>query len=202
LIISIDGATPKVYAIYRRGGDFNTVIKNIKKINYFKKKYNSPYPELTYKFILFGHNEHEIDKAKRLAKKLNMKMMFAQNYTPKYSPVKNAKLVKKKTGIDTTTLAWMKYANAYKKDPNNWFYCKQLWLNPDINWDGKILGCCYNYNIELGGNVFKDGLLKALNHPKMIYTKNMLAHNAPPINGIPCTNCPCFEFLKKMNFVC
>ena len=33
LTISIDGATPETYAIYRRGGDFNKVIENIKLIN-------------------------------------------------------------------------------------------------------------------------------------------------------------------------
>lgn len=76
IVVSIDGATPETYAIYRRGGDFNTVINNVKKINHYKRKYNSKYPELVYKFILFGHNEHEIDKAKELAKKLNMEMFL------------------------------------------------------------------------------------------------------------------------------
>ena len=67
MTVSIDGATPEVYKIYRRGGDFNTVINNIKTINKFKKQYNSEYPHLTWQFILFGHNEHEIDKAKKFA---------------------------------------------------------------------------------------------------------------------------------------
>lgn len=199
LVLSIDGATPETYAIYRRGGDFNTVINNIKKINYFKKKYNSKYPILTYKFILFGHNEHEIDKAKKLAKKLNMDIKFELNYDSTYSPVKNVELVKEKTGLDSSMFFNEYMVKRYKNNNWEWYFCKQLWNNPQINWDGKLLGCCWNYFGDLGGNVFKDGYLKAMNHPKMIYAKNMLAKSTKPIPGIPCTECCRFTDLKKFN---
>lgn len=154
---------------------------------------------MTYKFILFGHNEHEIDKARELSKKLNMRMEFSQNNTPSYSPVKNAKLVKEKTGFDPLENKNLYIAKDYQKDHTHWFFCKQLWHAPQINWDGKILGCCANFDGDFGGNVFKDGLLNALNHPKMIYAKNMLAYNAKPIKSIPCTNCFHLATLKKMN---
>lgn len=199
MTVSIDGATPETYKIYRRGGDFNTVINNIKKINYFKKKYNSEYPMLAYKFILFGHNEHEIDKAKLLAKKLHMHIKFDQNYNPMYSPVKNIELVRKKAGIDPVQLPVIYKAENYRKNHMDWFFCKQLWNEPQISWDGKVLGCCVIYDNDFGGNVFKDGLLKALNHPKMIYAKNIIANNAPPISGIPCSTCGNLSVLKKLH---
>lgn len=201
LTVSIDGATPEIYSIYRRGGDFNTVIENIKKINFYKKKYNSKYPELTYKFIVFGHNEHEIDKAKVLAKKLNMKMLFSQNFAPTYSPIRNLKLVKKKTGIDPEISYGYSMAAQYKENNIAWFPCKLLWYAPQLNWDGKVLGCCNVFAGDFGGNAFNDGLLNALNHPKMIYAKNMLTKNAKPIKGIPCSDCFIFPTLKKMNLV-
>ena len=72
MTVSLDGATPETYKIYRVGGDFNKVIDNIKKINYFKKKYNSEFPKLTWQFIPFGHNEHEILLAKKKAQELNI----------------------------------------------------------------------------------------------------------------------------------
>ena len=53
ITVSIDGVTPETYAIYRRGGDFNKVIANIKKINKYKKKYNSEYPILTLEIYSF-----------------------------------------------------------------------------------------------------------------------------------------------------
>lgn len=201
LKVSIDGATPKTYAIYRKGGDFNAVIKNIKEINYYKKKYNSKYPELTYKFVLFGHNEHEIDKAKLLAKKLDMKILFDQNHSPWYSPVKNVELVKKKTGIDASLSMAKGLAELYPKNHKEWFYCKDIWERPQINWDGRILGCCMNLDGDFGRNAFKDGLLNALNSTKLIYTKNVVTGNAKPIDGIPCGNCIAYTLMKEGHFV-
>ncbi len=34
--------------------------------------------------------------------------------------------------------------------------CFQLWDEPQVNWDGKILGCCVSYWGELGGNAFTE----------------------------------------------
>ena len=43
---SIDGASPETYAIYRRNGNFDQVLKNIRKLNELKKKHNSKKPSL------------------------------------------------------------------------------------------------------------------------------------------------------------
>lgn len=199
LMVSIDGATPETYSIYRRGGNFDQVISNIRKINYYKEKYNSDYPMMVYKFILFGHNEHEIDKAKELASSLGMLPYFHLNWDPSYSPIKNIELVQKKTGINVESFMIDDLIKKYKTNSTNWFFCKELWLSPQINWDGKILGCCSEWESDFGGNAFKDGLLNALNNPKMIYAKNMLTGNAEPIEGIPCTYCCHYKNLKKFN---
>ena len=33
--------------------------------------------------------------------------------------------------------------------------CDQLWSGPQINWDGKVLGCCRNFWDEFGGNALR-----------------------------------------------
>ena len=83
MTISIDGATPETYKIYRVGGDFNTVINNIKTINKFKKLYGSEFPRLNWQFIVFGHNEHEIELAKIKAKELNIPIMSEEEFLKK-----------------------------------------------------------------------------------------------------------------------
>ena len=42
---SIDGASSATYKIYRKGGDFETVMANIRKINEFKAKYQSAFAQ-------------------------------------------------------------------------------------------------------------------------------------------------------------
>ena len=180
ITVSIDGATPETYAIYRRGGDFNTVISNIKKINYFKKKYNSKFPKLKYQFIVFGHNEHEIDKARELAHELNMKIQFKKNYASYYSPVTT------KEGL---------LAISPEKE---YFGCKLLFDMPQIGYDGRLLGCYQSTFKDYGVNVFEKGLLESLNSPNVIYAKHMLTDLGVPLKKeFPCAQCFNYEKLLK-----
>ena len=89
ILCSIDGATPEIYKIYRVGGNLNQVIENVRKINYFKKKYRSKFPVLAWQFVVFGHNEHEIPKARKLAHELNMSFVTKMAWDSDYSPIRN-----------------------------------------------------------------------------------------------------------------
>ncbi len=196
--VSIDGATPETYKIYRVGGDFNNVIDNIKKINYFKKKYNSEYPHLFWQFILFGHNEHEIELAKKKAKELGIDIRFKQNYYLNYSPIKNLPLVEKLTGLQVSKDK-REFFND-KIETKNKFTCHTLFYTPQIDYNGCLIGCCQIIKEKFNVNVFKLGLQKALNSPDFIYAKHMLTDfSTPPKKDIYCTRCPKYIFLTKQN---
>ncbi len=196
--ISIDGATPETYSIYRRGGDFNKVINNIKKVNQFKEKYASEFPRLTWNFIVFGHNEHEMESAKKKAKELGMKIHFPRNYALEYSPIKNKKLVEKQTNVKLINSQndLFEEKNLRKRD---FFSCNLLFNTPQIDYNGDLLGCCSIQTKNLKANAFKDGLLNALNSSNMIYAKHMLTDlSTKPKNDIPCVGCMKYEILKKI----
>lgn len=201
MVVSIDGASPETYAIYRRGGNFNKVINNIKMINYFKKKYNSEYPHLTYKFILFGHNEHEIEKAKQLAKDLNMEIKFDVNGFPEYSPVKNPEKVLKETGLKSLDNNLITQFNLYKKGEFDGFFCETMFKNPAINFNGELMGCNINWLRNFKVNVLKEGLFNALNNEKILYAKYMLSDfSVKTREDIPCSKCFAYDFLKEKNY--
>ncbi len=67
LTMSIDGATQPVYETYRRKGDIGQVFANIAKFVEAKKKRNKQTPVLSWNFLAFEHNAHEIDTARQLA---------------------------------------------------------------------------------------------------------------------------------------
>ncbi len=66
LTCSIDGATPETYAIYRRRGRLDRVLRNIETINRHKTLRGSRFPEMDWQFVPFGHNEAEIAEARRM----------------------------------------------------------------------------------------------------------------------------------------
>src|SRR3972149_8651632 len=100
LNISLDGTTNKSYQTYRRGGNFQRVIKNIKAINHFKKLYNADFPRLFWQFVVMGHNEKKLPRAKQMAQALNMEFLPKLNWDPLFSPVQNAEFVRKETGLN------------------------------------------------------------------------------------------------------
>ena len=198
ITVSIDGATPETYKIYRVGGDLNTVFRNIKRINYYKEKYNSIFPKLTYQFIPFGHNEHEILLAKKKAQELNMGITFRRNIQIKYSPIKNKELVERQTGLKIHT----QLKNLIKEDMElkKTFVCYGLFNRPQIDYNGNLLGCPRIYIGSFGANAFKDGLLKALNDSKYIYAKHMLTDlSVSPKKDVPCFDCYSYRMLRKNN---
>lgn len=83
LTISLDGASPETYSNYRVNGSFDRVINNIKLIVNYKKHYDKTEPKLVWQFLVFRHNEHEIEKAKRMAKELSVnEIMFVKPHIP------------------------------------------------------------------------------------------------------------------------
>lgn len=192
LSVAIDGVSQRTYAKYRRKGHLSKVLRNIMTINKYKKLLGSPFPVLIWQFIVFGHNEHEIPKAQRLAEKLGMSFYTKMSWDENYSPVKNKEFVRRVTGQDSTSRK--EYADKHGKDYQD-DLCRQLWEEPAINWDGKLFGCCKNTWMSFG-NVFESGLEAALNGKKYQYMKDMVSGKKPPKKSIVCLSCPVFQNRK------
>ena len=98
VLCSIDGASQETYQVYRRRGNLDTVIANIRKINHYKQLHRSGFPMLGWQFVVFGHNEHEIPVARELAKSLGMVFSTKISWDSKFSPVRDKEFVRKQTG--------------------------------------------------------------------------------------------------------
>lgn len=73
LIVSLDGYDQQSYESYRRGGDWDKVLANIKKLQSFKKKFKSEYPIIEAQAIRFqDSDENKLEKIRLLAEELGM----------------------------------------------------------------------------------------------------------------------------------
>jgi MoaA/NifB/PqqE/SkfB family radical SAM enzyme len=203
LVCSIDGASEETYSIYRVRGRFTNVINNIRKINELKQRYSSPFPELRWKFIVFGHNEHELPVAREMARELGMGFFSQLNtWNPNYSPVQDADFVRAASDdadetIDAVTPDEYEALHGDHLWQQRYRVCHQLWDNPQINWDGKVLGCCINDWGDFAGNAFRDGLTASVNTKQIQYARAMLLGCAPPREDIPCTRCSLYQGMRE-----
>lgn len=191
---SIDGASQQSYEQYRRTGHFDTVIANIRKINEHKKRYGTEFPILLWQYIAFGHNEREIDKAKALADELGMMFYVKLSWDEKFSPIQDKDLVRKHTkgGVTSRT----EYREKHKSNYIQKSICRQLWDQPQINFDGEVLGCCANLWGSFG-NAFENGLMNVLEGEKLTYAKNMVMGKVPQRDDMPCVECKHYRTMKE-----
>jgi len=190
--ISVDGVTEETYRKYRIGGSLGKVLANIKKINEFKVKHHSVLPELLLQFILFGHNEHELEKVFVLGRMLNMKVFVKLNRWPEQFAVKDRQRIRNLCG----------YADrAEFLDATGMQYCRDLclglWTAPQINWDGRLLGCGCNSRMAFAEYALGRDFLQEINNERMQYARKMLMGTASPRNDISCSHCPFYKQIAE-----
>jgi MoaA/NifB/PqqE/SkfB family radical SAM enzyme len=189
---SIDGVSQDTYGKYRVRGDISKVFENIKKINKFKKIYKSSLPHLKWQYIVFGHNEHEVLEAQKKAKELDMSFSIKFNWDDSFSPVKDKELIRRLSlsGVSSRAEYTQTTGKSYKNE-----ICRQLWKAPQINSDGKLLGCCVNYWKDFG-NVFETPFTKLLKSSDYQYARLMLMGKVKERQDIACTSCDLYKDRK------
>lgn len=156
IIISLDGTTQDVYQQYRIEGDLDKVIEGTKRLVEWKKKLKSKTPYIIFQFLVVKPNEHQIEDAKKLTKKLGVneirfKTAQIYNFHNEHHLIPNNP----------------KYAR-YKKDINGNYkidnpllnHCWRLWHSPVITWDGKMVPCCFDKDAKFQLGDLKSQTLK------------------------------------------
>jgi MoaA/NifB/PqqE/SkfB family radical SAM enzyme len=191
---SIDGASAESYPQYRVKGDFDRVMGHIHRINEYKRKYRSGFPLLRWQFIVFGHNEHEIAAARKLAGELGMSFFTKISWDDRISPIRDRELVQIQTRSREITRE-----ESYQATGLDYMrgICHQLWRAPVLNWDGRVNGCCRNFWGHFGGNAFEDGLTASLNTEGIQHARQMLMGRAAERADLPCASCELYQTMKR-----
>ena len=140
LIISIDGSNQESYARYRIGGDFEKVLAGTKEIIKQKKRMRSRVPHVVWQFVVFRHNENQIDAIKKMAKEMGVDEVA----------IKTAQVYDYEKGNDLIPETG-KYARYFKNAAGKYQLknkllnqCWRMWQSCVITWDGRIVPCCFD----------------------------------------------------------
>ena len=142
-------------------------------------------------------NEHQVLEAKKLSESLGMKIFFKLQHDEGYVP-KNPEFLHEVTGLDCFSIEdYLEHTGeAYISS------CREVFESPQINWDGRLLGCCRVIEHDFGVNVFEIGLKKALSSREYVNTKKMLLGDsgAEVDRGTnPCVGCYIYKIMKESN---
>lgn len=138
LIISVDGATQETYSKYRVGGDFNKVTNNSRLLLRKRKELNKTNPYITWQFLVFRHNEHEVERVKRIGKDMgvdNVAITKAFIGNKDWIPLNDEYSHYKKEEIRE------EFTPKYFKPPQGKM-CNWPWEAIVINPNGSVSPCC------------------------------------------------------------
>jgi len=139
IIVSLDGLNQETYSKHRRGGDFQVVMDNLKLLLNKRKELKSAKPYITWQFLVFRHNEHEVETAVKMGRKLGVDHVGVTNafigdkdwipVNPAYSNYNNGNIKK-----DNMTFNYFKVGNNV--------FCNWPWEAIAINTNGSVSACC------------------------------------------------------------
>lgn len=134
--LSIDGTSQETYEKYRRGGSFEKIMRNIDLLVKVRQKLQKKTPFMRWQFLVFKHNEHEIENARVMAEEKGVDDI---SFTAPY--VGNLEWL---TTIDKYRTRHYEIKNGqigFKKQGNK-MICEWLWDAIVVNANGSISACC------------------------------------------------------------
>jgi len=188
IIVSIDGITPQTYSRYRAGGDFNKVIQNLKTLLKKKKELRRLNPYISWQFLVFRHNEHEVEEVKKIGKDLGVDHIGITNAfigDKGWIPLNKDYSNYNREDIEEDITS-----DHFKTVENN--MCNWPWEAIVINPNGSISPCCsVEDEKDDFGNVFSRSFSEIWNNKKYrtargyIKDKKMMQSS----DGNICVNC-------------
>lgn len=181
MVISIDGATQDVYEKFRRNGNLELALSNIRRLVAAKKKLNSRTPALSWNFLAFEHNVHQVADAARLAKQLGVNQfrvvdpfdvswddpsirpapeqgsvrrfdwVSASNHPDNWNPFPDS--LEAEAITTAFEQAWESDAGIVDEEPSSGHSCRWLYENMIMDATGRILPCC-GAPSQSGGLIF------------------------------------------------
>lgn len=171
LTISLDGSSQETYEKYRVKGSFDRIINNIRLIVSYKRKYGKTEPKLVWQFLVFRHNEHEIETAKQMAKELSVNEIIFQRPNIPDDQMNWDSTIKKFSNVSTKNIH--EKSNLHRRKKCNWPFSSVA-----INANGSVSPCCsVAKEKDDFGNVFDSEFSQIWNNDNYIIAREIVYRN-------------------------
>lgn len=191
LIISADGASQESYERYRVGGNLENVLRNVKIVSAVKQRSASATPQIVWRFLVFRHNEHEIDRAKGVAEEMGVEFDLRSPYIP---------VAEQQYRDWVSTLPTFSKYTATAGDPGEPSkptpslrdgVCDWLWISAAINANGSVSPCCGIWEEKHDfGKIEERGFLEVWNSHTYRAARAFMKTGTSTRLNLICEKCP------------
>ena len=223
LVVSCDGLSQETYQRYRVGGELAKVVTNLNAIRDAKKTLGRSNPSIEFQFLVFQHNEHEVEQVYDFALRngadtvrlvrpvldLNLPSIKAAAdpayVRPEYLALQTPLPLTDQNQDDVVHASasdqpQQLHQNDHEKtDASSLLspiHCYWPWRVLTVSWNGEIDPCCYNNQLGSFGNIFDQPVIDLMNGEKFVYARNRIAGRASPdgFDDVICKTCDGYNF--------
>jgi pyruvate-formate lyase-activating enzyme len=179
LVMSIDGATQEVYQTYRRGGNLERVLANVRSIVEEKKRRERNTPFLFWQFLDFEHNHHELEVARKLAETLGVDHFYS-GIPQICNPHSSLRAWREETQAPATA-GNAPTGSLYSDSNAAPHVCNWLWSGISITATGDLFPCCVMFAHETSFDNIqnKNDISNLFNCPRFVQARKFFTKHQP-----------------------
>lgn len=163
IMVAIDGGTRQTYERYRVGGKFDKVMANVGNLLEQRAERALERPFVEWQFIVFRHNEHEVEATERRAYRMGI-----DKFTPLPAYVEDPQWAARDERFKT------EFSN-----PERLRNCDRPWTHLNVRADGGVASCCYTFFKQDDLGDLRDGGFAAVwNNAHFRQSRRLIAQQA------------------------
>ena len=188
LVVSIDGATGPTYSKYRRGGDFDLVLRNLRELVEAREAMGVRTPLIDWQFLVFNYNEHEIAEARKVAMDIGVDVFRYGGARGMMASKLDAPTDKNVRDSSDHLLPGNHELSEYNEnDDKRWTSerstCRWLWSHAAVHANGGVAPCWSTWFESLDyGNISDGGMRATWNNPRFLAARQTVQEGGD-ING-------------------
>ncbi len=174
VMVSLSGVTQETYEQYHRHGHMDRVIENTRRLIDCKRKMKTARPVVEWKYLVFNHNVHEVDAAKRLSRQIGTDIFReVRAGGPEESRVREGRAPERNVPVG---------------------FCHHLWHSAVLNADGGVPPCCFLFfKDDDFGSHSREDFLQIRNNDLFVTARKLFqpssVEHLPPDMEHPCLKC-------------
>jgi radical SAM protein with 4Fe4S-binding SPASM domain len=197
LTVSLDGASQEIYEIYRVRGKFDEAISALERLQQRKRETRSPTPIVEWQFIVMKHNEHQIDEAEAMAKRLGVERFRLLSVGLPFEHLENLQLAEQWISNNPRFQGYhpeIMLKRGYLYDEPCFYPYRSITINPD----GGVAPCCAVHHEKWDFGNFQMQSLADIWNNKHYQSARSLFSDYPIADPIKtaCNGCPLYKQAK------